>query len=89
MPMGLPYTSEEWLAESNNHEKNEETEKSEEMRTIDVVSPKHDKTDEYYFKGPRLFQVQRTIESYDREDPDLAASLRRNAAAAAATVARK
>jgi hypothetical protein len=45
VPMGLPHTSEEWLAESTNHEKNEETEKSEEMRTIDVVSPKHDKND--------------------------------------------
>jgi hypothetical protein len=83
VPMGLPHTSEEWLAESNKwHEKSEET------RTIDVVSPKDDKTDEYYFEGSRLFQVQRTDESYDREDRDLAASLRRNAAAAA-TVARK
>jgi hypothetical protein len=88
VPMGLPHTSEEWLAESNNHEKSKETEKSEETRTIDVVSPKHDKTAKYYFEGSRLFQVQRTDESYDREDRDLAASLRRNAAAAA-TAARK
>jgi phage antirepressor YoqD-like protein len=87
--MGLPHTSEEWLAESNNHEKNKETEKSEEMRTIDVVRPKHDKNDEYYFESSRLFQVQRTNESYNREDRDLAASLRRNAAAAAATAAKK
>jgi hypothetical protein len=68
VPMGLPHTSEEWLAESNKHEKNEEAEKSEEMRTIDVVSPKHDKNDEYYFEGTQLFQVQKTNKSYDRED---------------------
>jgi hypothetical protein len=93
VPMGLPHTSQEWLAESDKHEKNEEKkseeEKSEEMRTIDVVSPKHDRDDEYYFEGTRLFQVQKTNESYDREDHDLAASLRRNAAAAAANAARK
>jgi hypothetical protein len=84
VPMGLPHTSEEWLAESDKWH-----EKSKEKRKIDVVSPKHDKTDKYYIEGSRLFQVQRTDESYDREDCDLAASLRRNAAAAAATVARK
>jgi hypothetical protein len=32
--------------------------KNGEMRTIDVVSPKHDKNEEYYFVGTRLFQVQ-------------------------------
>jgi hypothetical protein len=84
-PMGLPLTSEEWLSESDKwHEKSKAT------RTIDVVSPKHNKTDKYYFEGSRLYQVPRTDESYDREDHDLAASLRRNAAAAAAaTVARE
>jgi phage antirepressor YoqD-like protein len=87
--MGLPHTSEEWLAESNKHEKNKEAEKSKEMRTIDIVSPKHDKNDEYYFEGTRLFQVQKTNKLYDREDRDLGASLRRNAAAAAATAAKK
>jgi hypothetical protein len=77
--MGLPLTSEEWISESGKwHEKNQEE------RTLDVVSPKHDKTDEYYFEGSRLYRVPRTEESYDREDRDLAASLRRNAAAAAA-----
>jgi hypothetical protein len=46
VPIGLPHTSEEWLSESDKwHKKNEE------KRTIDVVSPKHDKTDEYYFEG--------------------------------------
>jgi hypothetical protein len=79
VPMGLPLTSEDWLSKSAKWH-----EKSEEKRTIDVVSPKHDKTDEYYFEGSRLFQVQRTDQSYDREDRDLAPSLRRNAAAAAA-----
>jgi hypothetical protein len=95
--MGLPQTSREWLAESDKHEKNEEENKhkkneeetSEEMRTIDVLSPKHDRNNEYYFEGTQLFQVQKTNESYDREDRDLVASLRRNAAAAAATAARK
>jgi hypothetical protein len=84
--MGLPHTSEEWLSESAKWH-----EKSKEKRTIDVVSPKHDKTDKYYFEGSRLYQVARTDESHDREDRDLAASLRRNAAssAAAATDARE
>jgi hypothetical protein len=82
VPMGLPLTSEEWLSESEKwHEKNEEE------RKIDVISPKHDRTDEYYLEGTRLYQVPRTDESYEREDRDLAASLRRNAAAAAATAA--
>jgi hypothetical protein len=80
--MGLPLTSEEWISESKKwHGKNEEE------RTIDVVSPKHDRTEEYYFEGTRLYQVPKTDESYEREDRDLAASLRRNAAAAAAATA--
>jgi hypothetical protein len=80
--MGLPLTSEEWISESKKwHGKNEEE------RTIDVVSPNHDRTEEYYFEGTRLYQVPKTDESYEREDRDLAASLRRNAAAAAAATA--
>jgi hypothetical protein len=59
------------------------------LRTIDVVSPENDRNDEYYFEGTELFQVKKSDALYDREDRDLAASLRRNAAAAAATVARK
>jgi hypothetical protein len=58
------------------------------LRSIDVVSPHHDRKDEYYFRGMELFKVKSDA-SYDREDRDLAAILRRNAAAAAATVARK
>jgi hypothetical protein len=82
VPMGLPLTSEEWIAESGKwHGEHEE------QRIIDAVSPKHDGTDEYYFQGTQLYQVPRTDESYEREDRDLAASLRRNAAAAAATAA--
>jgi septal ring factor EnvC (AmiA/AmiB activator) len=54
VPMGLPQTSREWLAEADKHEKTEEKNKhekdeeykSEEMRTIDVVSPKNDRHDE-------------------------------------------
>jgi hypothetical protein len=78
VPMGLPLTSEEWLTHSATwHEKHEE------KRIIDVVSPENDKMDAYYFEGTKLYKV-RTDESYDREDRDLAASLRRNATAAAA-----
>jgi hypothetical protein len=94
VPKGLPQTSRDWLAESEKNEEETKREKneeyqSEEMRTIDVVSPENDRNDEYYFEGTELFQVQKSDESYDREDRDLAASLPRNAAAAAATVARK
>jgi hypothetical protein len=79
VPMGLPLTSEEWVAESAAwHEKHQEE------RIIDVVSPKNDKMDAYYFEGTQLYKVPRTDESYEREDRDLAASLRRNATAAAA-----
>jgi hypothetical protein len=94
--MGLPQTSRDWLAESEKNEeetkreKNEEYQyQSEEMRTIDVVSPENDRNEEYYFEGTELFQVKKSDASYDREDSNLAASLRRNAASAAATVARK
>jgi hypothetical protein len=80
--MGLPLTSEERISESKKwHGEHEEE------RIIDVVSPKHDRTDEYYFEGTRLYQVPRTDESYEREDCNLAASLRRNAAVEAATAA--
>jgi hypothetical protein len=96
VPMGLPQTSRDWIAESEKneeetkHKKNEEHQyQSKEMRTIDVVSPENDRNDKYYFEGTELFQVKKSDASYDREDRDLAASLRRNAAAAAATVARK
>jgi hypothetical protein len=80
------------------HEKSEEQEeelidedqyrKEERLRTMEVSSPNGDRVDNYYFKGTKLFKVK-SEESYDREDRDLAASLRRNAAAAAATVARR
>jgi hypothetical protein len=49
VPMGLPHTSEEWLAESNNHEK------SEELRTIDVVSPRYFSRIISTFLGMHLF----------------------------------
>jgi hypothetical protein len=83
------------------HEKREEQEEQEEqlidedqyrgeeqLRKIEVSSPSGDRVDNYYFEGTKLFKVK-SEESYDREDRDLAASLRRNAAAAAATVARQ
>jgi hypothetical protein len=101
VPMGLPHTSLDWTAlsesekkeEATKHKKKEEQEEhqyqDEELQTIDVVSPDHDRNDEYYFRGTELFKVKKSDALYDREDRDLAASLRRNAAAAAATVARK
>ncbi len=104
VPMGLPYTSFEWASLSEQEkteakqEKIEEQEKErideaqcrkeESPRTIEVSSQNGDSGDNYYFKGTKLFKVK-SEESYDREDRDLAASLRRNAAAAAATVAKQ
>jgi hypothetical protein len=55
---------------------------------MEVSSTNGDRGDNYYFKGTKLFKVK-SEESYDREDRDLAASLRRNAATAAATVGRQ
>jgi hypothetical protein len=103
--MGLPHTSLDWAALSEHEKKeaaakhgkkeeqeeqqnNEEQYQEEELRKIEVVSPHHDRTDNHYFEGTKLFKVK-SNDSYDREDRDLAASLRRNAAAAAATVARQ
>jgi hypothetical protein len=104
VPMVLPYTSLEWASLSEQekkeakHEKSKEQEeelideaqyrKEESLRTMEVSSPNGDRGDNYYFKGTKLFKVK-SEESYDREDRDLAASLRRNAATAAATVARQ
>jgi hypothetical protein len=103
VPMGLTLTSLDWAALSEYHRKanaakqreeqeeqqlKDEKYQEEELRTIDVVSPHNDRVDEYYFEGTELFKVK-SNESYDKEDRDLAASLRRNAAATAATVARK
>jgi hypothetical protein len=81
--MGLPLTSEEWMRDSATwHEENEE------KRIIDVVSD-DDKMESYYFEGKKLYRIpqrrpRRTDETYQREDRDLAASLCRKAAAAAA-----
>jgi hypothetical protein len=105
VPMGLPHTSLDWAALSEHekkeadakHEKKEEQEEQqndedqyqeEELRTIEVSNPNSDRVDNYYFEGTKLFKVK-LDESYAREDRDLAPSLRRNAAAAAATVARQ
>jgi hypothetical protein len=83
VPMGLPLTSEEWMRDSATwHEENEE------KRIIDVVSD-DDMMEAYYFEGKKLCRIlkrrhRRTDETYEREDRDLAASLSRNAAAAAA-----
>jgi hypothetical protein len=83
VPMGLSLTSEEWMRDfATWHEENEE------KRIIDVVSD-DDKMESYYFEGKKLYRIpqrrpRRTDETYEREDLDLAASLSRNAAVAAA-----
>jgi hypothetical protein len=86
--MGLPSTLAEW-----NEKDSEEWCRKHVLnwhlgrRIIDVVS-NDDKMDSYYEEGKKMYKVlQRHMKSdatYDREDLDLAASLRRNAAAAAA-----
>jgi hypothetical protein len=86
--MGLPLTSANWKEKDSNewcrkHVPNWHWGR----RIIDVVSD-DDKMDSYYKEGKKMSKVpQRRIKSdgtYDREDLDLAASLRRNAPATAA-----
>jgi hypothetical protein len=92
--MGLPFTSEDW------NERDSDTwcrdtwcrenvpNWKEERRIIDVVSD-DDKMESYYHEGKKLYKVlqrrlKRTDVTYEREYLNLAASLSRNAAAAAA-----
>jgi hypothetical protein len=89
LPMGLLLTSADWNEEDaddwcRKHVPNWQSHR----RIIDVVS-NDDKMESYYHEGKKLYKVpqrglMKTDATYDRKDLDLAASLRRNAAAAAA-----
>jgi hypothetical protein len=89
VPMGLPFTSEDWNKEdSDNWCRKHVPNWKEDRRIIDVVSD-DDRMESYYHEGKKLYKVlqrraKKTDATYEREDLDLAASLRRNAAAAAA-----
>jgi hypothetical protein len=89
VPMGLPLTSGDWNEEdSDNWCRKHVPNWQSDRRIIDVVSDDN-RMESYYHEGKKLYKVQqrrlkRTDATYDREDLDLAASLRRNAAAAAA-----
>jgi hypothetical protein len=91
VPMGLPFTSEDWMRDSDTWNREHIPNWKEERRIIDVVSDE-DKIQRDYYKGKKLYKVpqrrpKRTDATYEREDRDLAASLSRNAAAAAAAAA--
>jgi hypothetical protein len=91
LPMGLSFTSEDWMRESDTWNKEHVPDWNKEKRIIDVVSDDV-KMESYYFEGKKLYRVpqrrpKRTDETYEKEDCNLAASLSRNAAAAAATAA--
>jgi hypothetical protein len=89
VPMGLPFTSENWNERDSDTWCRENVPNwKEDRRIIDVVSDDN-KMESYYHEGEKLYKVpqrrlKRTDTTYEREDLDLAASLRRNAAAAAA-----
>jgi hypothetical protein len=88
LPMGLSFTSEDWMRDSDTWNKEHIPNWNEEKRIIDVVSD-NDKMESYYFEGNKLYRIpqrrpRRTDETYEKEDRDLAASLSRKAAAAAA-----
>jgi hypothetical protein len=88
-PMGLPLTSADWNEEdSDNWCRKRVPNWRWDRRIIDLVSD-DDRMESYYHEGKKLCKIpqrrlKRTDATYDREDLDLAASLRRNAAAAAA-----
>jgi hypothetical protein len=88
VPMGLSFTSEDWMRDSDTWNREHIPDWNKERRIIDVVSD-DDKMESYYYKGKELYKVpqrcpKRTDETYEREDRDLAASLSGNAATAAA-----
>jgi hypothetical protein len=79
------------MRESDTWNKEHVPDWNKEKRIVDVVSD-DDKMESYYFEGKKLYRVpqrcpKRTDKTYEKEDRDLAASLSRNAAAAAATAA--
>jgi hypothetical protein len=82
VPMGLPFTSEDWMRDSDTWCREHIPNWKEERRIIDVVSD-DDKMQSYYYKGKKLYKVpqrrpKRTDATYEREDRDLAASLSRH-----------
>jgi hypothetical protein len=89
VPMRLPLMLADWNEEdSDNWCRKHVPNWQSHRRIIDVVSD-DDKMESYYHKGKKLYKVlqrglMKTDATYDREDLNLAASLRRNAAAAAA-----
>jgi hypothetical protein len=89
VPMTLPFTSANWNEEDSDNWCRENVPNwKEDRRIIDVVSDE-DKMESYYHEGKKLYKVpqrrlKKTDTTYEREDLYLAASLRRNAAAAAA-----
>jgi hypothetical protein len=91
VPMELPFTSEDWMRDSDTWNREHIPNWKEERRIIDVVSD-DDKMQSYYYKGKKLYKVpqrhpKRTDATHEREDRNIAASLSRNAAAAAAAAA--
>jgi hypothetical protein len=91
VPKGIPFTSEDWMRDSDTWCREHIPNWKEERRIIDVVSD-DDKMRSYYYKGKKLYKVpqrrpKRTDANYEREDRDLTGSLGRNAAAAAAAAA--
>jgi hypothetical protein len=93
VPMGLPLKSEDWNEEeADNWCRKHVPNWQEDRRIIDVVSD-DDRMESYYHEGKKLYKVpqrglKKTDATYEREDLDLAASLRRNTAAAAAACTR-
>jgi hypothetical protein len=89
VPMGLPLTSADWNKEdSDNWCRKHVPNWQADRRIIDVVS-EEDRMESYYHEGKKLYKVpqrrpKKTDATYEREDLYLAASLRRNATAAAA-----
>jgi hypothetical protein len=87
--MGLLLTSAGWNEEdSDNWCRKHVPNRKEDRRIIDVVSD-NDRMESYYHEGKKLYKVpqrrlKKTDTTYEREDLDLEASLRGNAAAAAA-----
>jgi hypothetical protein len=78
LPIGLPFTSEDWMRESDTWNK-EHIPDWKEKRIIDIVSD-DDRMESYYFEGKKLYRIpqrrpRRTDDTYEKEDRNLAASL--------------
>jgi hypothetical protein len=88
VPMGLSSTSAEWKKKDSDEWCRKHVPNWHSGRKIINVVNDDDKMDSYYEEGKKLYSVpQRRMKSdatYDREDLNLPASLRSNAAATAA-----